>query len=391
MNPSGSFNRAEHPQVSTFARPRQLRTHAGLAHRIIRVILVLVVGLVLTGGGCTTVPAPATEPYPIAVRYDVEPRFVGLEPSAALDAIGRDFQTIAELGFTAVVLRHVEDADRVILLDLAGNAGLKASVPDRSVDYYVITGALPPSCSEVPGLVRALPREVMGHPGWSGLVVGPVRGADTARRAEALQQYLRDRRIASVQLGGDRSVPSAGGFAAIDATVASIDPEASPLERWLAQYHAALSAGRTDALAVDRYRRPPGDPTAVSTFGGVIDPARKAAIDALISRARHWGPRLRGFTAQAISDARTDEANLHASVLTKGRRRYVLICNNAADVYAHGEVVLPESIGGQAATRAVEVPPSSDRPAGRVVDARRGRITVEVSLRPGDAVLFEIF
>lgn len=106
---------------------------------------------------------------------------------------------------------------------------------------------------------------------------------------------------------------------------------------------------------------------------------------------RHWGTRLYGFSAEPIANVTTDGINVQVTALERGRRRYVLVLNPAADRYARGRVLLPTMIGGAVANRAVEVLPSCDRAGGHVVDATRGRIALSVVLRPGDAALFEVF
>jgi hypothetical protein len=84
-------------------------------------------------------------------------------------------------------------------------------------------------------------------------------------------------------------------------------------------------------------------------------------------------------------------ADLTAAALVRGKRRFVLVLNRSMERYARGNVLLPENLGGKAVTRAVEVPPSPAKAAGRVIEPQRGRITLPAALRPGDAALFEIF
>jgi hypothetical protein len=278
-----------------------------------------------------------------------------------------------------VVLQHVEDADRESLLDLTADLGLSALVPDRSLERYIVTGALPEGCPDAAELVRSVPRTVTRHPACIGVVTGPARGPDAAARANMIRDRARGQ------------FPIMAGHIVIDSGAAGSAPEASPTEAWLAQYHAALQAGRTGMVVLDRYRRLPGDPKGLTSARGQLEPAEAAALDMLADRARRWGPHLQGLTTKAIPGVRTNSADLAVTGFSKGRRRYALIVNNARDKYTHAEVGVPATIGVEPVVRAVEVPGSSDRPAGRVVHARDAHITLDVSLRPGDAALFELF
>jgi len=319
--------------------------------------------------GCATAPVPTADPYLIAVAYDVEPRFIGLEHGEAIHAIRRDFRAIAGLGFDGVVLRHVEDTDRLTLLDIAYETSLATLVPDRRFEHFVLTGTLPAACADASSLTQTLLRGIADHPARSAWVIHPGRSAAAADHAAALVASLRERRSRCTLLDGDRSAEDKGGFARIDPAVLDTELEGSPLERLIAQYHAGLSAGRTDGVVVDPYRRLPGDTHGLTSSDGPVAPAQTAAIGA----------------------STTLEGDLQIAVLIRGERRYVLVFNPAGDIYARSDVVLPQSIGGAVASRAVEVPPSTDRTVGRVVDAERGHIILSVSLRPGDAALFEIF
>jgi len=377
-------------RVSGISSLRQPPGSVEAAAAILRMFTLGAVPL-LVPCGCATAPVPTADPYLIAVAYDVEPRFIGLEHGEAIHAIRRDFRAIAGLGFDGVVLRHVEDTDRLTLLDIAYETSLATLVPDRRFEHFVLTGTLPAACADASSLTQTLLRGIADHPARSAWVIHPGRSAAAADHAAALVASLRERRSRCTLLDGDRSAEDKGGFARIDPAVLDTELEGSPLERLIAQYHAGLSAGRTDGVVVDPYRRLPGDTHGLTSSDGPVAPAQTAAIGALVARARHWGPRLRGFTAQPIAGSTTLEGDLQIAVLIRGERRYVLVFNPAGDIYARSDVVLPQSIGGAVASRAVEVPPSTDRTVGRVVDAERGHIILSVSLRPGDAALFEIF
>ncbi|MCH8149001.1 MAG: hypothetical protein IH987_13645 [Planctomycetes bacterium] len=167
--------------------------------------------------------------------------------------------------------------------------------------------------------------------------------------------------------------------------------DGSPMERWLAQYHRELLLGKTGGIVVDRYRRVPGDPPGLATDGGPMPAARSAALRALITRVRRWAPHVHRAAVQPVDVVISANADILVVRLVRGKREHLLIFNPSPDRYTRGDVALPESMGGSALTRAVEVPSSETSPAGRVLYPVRGRVVVNVALRPGDAVLFELF
>jgi hypothetical protein len=284
-----------------------------------------------------------------------------------------------ESGLDTVALWHIEDADRQALLDRAANAEMMALVPDRALERYVVTGVLPRNCPDVAALIRSVPRDIFKHPACAGIVLSPPRGPDAARRADMIRERARGR------------VPLVADPIVIDSGTTEGKPESSRVEEWLGQYHAALTAGRTGLVVLDRYRRPPGDRDGLLSSAGEIEPAGAAAIDMLVRRARRWGRHLHGLSAHRVPGVQADTADVTVTGFSKGRRRYVLVTNTTRDRYTHAEVTVPASINGESVARAVEVPGSDGRPAGRVVHARSGLVALDVSLRPGDAVLFELF
>jgi hypothetical protein len=179
--------------------------------------------------------------------------------------------------------------------------------------------------------------------------------------------------------------------AVIDSRTVRDGPPGAAIERLLTQYHEALFAGQTGGVIVDRFMRLPGDPPGLTSPDDPLLPAHTAAIAELVQRARCWGPRLRGLSAVPLDAAISDSSRLTTTAFGHGARRHVLVFNRSADRFARQEVRLPASVLGASVQRAVEVPPSSARGAGRVIQAQRGQLTLPVELRPGDAALFEIF
>jgi len=343
-------------------------------------------GLALLSCGCAVNPASGPAEYWIAVRYDVQPRLMWGDLTQDDNAIRKDFKTIADWGFGGVVLHHVEDGDRRTLLELAGEAGLKAAAPDRRFDRFVVTGELPPQCRNENELLRQTTDELIHHAAFHGYVVEGGRGSAAQERSRKLCARL-VRQGAPAFLLGDHGD---GPLAVIDARAVREGPPGTAVERLLAEYHAALAAGRTGGLIVDRFMRPPGDPPGLTLPDEPLLTAHSSAIAALIQRARCWGPKLWGLNASPLISA-TDSSSLTVTALGRGSRRYVLVFNNSLERFAREEVRLPASILDRSVLRAVEAPPSTDRSAGLVIQAQRGQLPLPVVLRPGDAALFEVF
>lgn len=350
-------------------------------------------GIGLLFSGCANAPKVPPAEFLIAARYDVEPRLIGGGLSQNDSAIRNDFKAIAELGFGSVVLHHVEDGDRRTLLDWAAEVGLKAAVPDRRFDRFVVTGGLPPRCRDESELVRdshlAPPdsNDITRHPAFSGYVVEEGRGSAARERSRKLHAQL-IRRGAIGRLPG---INDDALLAVIDAGAVRQGPPGAAVERLLAEYHAALTAGQTGGVIVNRFARLPGDPPGLISPDDPLLPAHSTAVAALIQRARCWGPGLYELSATSLNVEKTKSSTLAVTALGRGARRYVLIFNTSTDRFAREEVRLPATIMERTVHRAVEVTPSADRGAGRVIHAQRGRLAIPVELRPGDAALFEVF
>ncbi|MFQ5413896.1 MAG: hypothetical protein ACE5E6_05505, partial [Phycisphaerae bacterium] len=160
----------------------------------------------------------------------------------------------------------------------------------------------------------------------------------------------------------------------------------------LADFHAGLLAGRTAGIVVDRYRRMPGDAPGVAARRAAAGAAVPAALKALTGRARLWVRRLRGVSVRELDDVRQTADALRVAALVRGRRRYILVFNASSSDYVRDTVHVPARVAGLPVRRAVPVATSRARTTGDVLSpARRGRVVLPVALRPGDAVLFELF
>ncbi len=349
------------------------------------------VGLWLFAAGCAAVSAPASRPYVILARYDVEPRFVNSDRVTAVEAIGHDFRDIAALGFDGLVLYHVENSERLAMLELAHENGLTAQIPDRRFEHFVLTGALPRGCAGVRELGRSIPVQITDHPALGAIAVSSGRSPQAGERAEALSACLSQRDLPCALVTDTGVTVDGRTFATVHTARSGAAPLKSLIGGLQGQFHAGLRSGKTAGLLLDRYGGIPGDGHVLTPPAEAFTPEQAAAIEALLARARKWGPRLAGLAAEPIFGAVASGPDVQLTALMRGARRYVLVSNPSMDKYARGEVVLPRSIGGFPANRAVEVSPTSGRVAGRVADARDGRIALSVTLRPGDAALFEIF
>ncbi len=363
------------------------RSHNGVNRReeIDQFFLVMsCLGLLLSGCAITPTAGPAR--YCIAARYDVEPRLWETHDSLNDGLISNDFKAIAGLGFDGVVLHHVGDGDRRILLELADEVGLKAAIPDRRFDRFVVTGGLPPQCRDESDLLPETPDDIVHHSAFHGYVVESGRGSAARERSRRLCALLVRHGTSCISLGDNDDTP----LAVIDARAVREGPPGTALERLLAKYHAALCAGQTGGVIVDRFMRLPGDPPGLTSPDDPLLPAHSSAIAALIQRARCWGPKLSALPVSLLIPA-TDSSPLTVAMFGQAARRYILVFNTSEERFARQEVRLPASILDRAVLRVVEVPPSTDRGAGRVIHAQRSQLILPIELRPGDAALFEVF
>ncbi len=330
----------------------------------------------------------------ISARYDVEPVLAATPREAALRTIARDFARIRELGFTAVSLEHVADTDRTMVVKSARSEGIEVALAVPELDRYVTTGRLSGGHDSVLDLVTAeLPRE--GKSSRAPVVIVKAnRGSAPRTRAEAVCRALDEsgRRYALVGLPSESTDDR--GIAAPAVIDVCVDDRASAgdtLEAWLGQYHGALMAGRTGGVIFDRFRRIPGDPAGIDAPSRKRSPAYLAALKALLDRARVWGEPLHGAAPVVTAGLASAFDDVAVGALAREKRRFILIANRSNERHVRETIRLPEIVGGRVVRRAVEIPASSTRPAGRVIEAIRGQVALSVALRPGDAALFEIF
>lgn len=327
------------------------------------------------------------------MRYDVESIRIGLDRAAGNKRTRTDLTRVNELGFDAVVFECVDDDERAEMLEVASSSGLAAVVPDRDVQYYILTGRLPPSFASADELIRGKLRKLSARNGFAGLSIGQVASsAGASDRYSKVLAAARELGVPCVVLATTIDLPRDGSaFAIVDAGELADDAVGSPLERLLARFHGELAAGRTAGLVVDRFAHAPGDRGGLAVVDDAPTAAKLAAVRGLVRRAKRWGPRLFGCRSEVVKEASADGEEVSLTAFVQDRRRYVLAYNPSRERYVRGSVAAPASIDGRPVLRLVEIPPTPDHIAGEVFESQRGGITIRVDLRPGDAALFEVF
>jgi hypothetical protein len=142
---------------------------------------------------------------------------------------------------------------------------------------------------------------------------------------------------------------------------------------------------------LDAYTETPGHERGFVERGGGLTLERSAAVKRILSRARKWGPLLRGAQPSVVPGVDSPGGAVRVTLFTRGQRRFVLVWNPASDRFVRSTVEVASDLGGQPARRAVEVAAEPGRMGGGVFQQRRGKIALDVDLAPGNASLFELF
>lgn len=342
----------------------------------------------LGNAGCATSRPLPEKPYLLAVRYDAEPRWLAVPEDDRAAVLQRDLRAVAEWGFNAVAVRHVEVGDERMVLDTAQEAGLRAVIASRSLEHFVVTGV--PSMST--DFVERATRGITAHPAFYAVGLDEPRGAAAGRRLDDVRSRLRDGGIDVLVVGaGDRRSDDRQCLAIVDVACLWNGPPGDAKRRMLQQFHDQLESGRCGGLIVDRFFRLPGDPPGLERPDSPLVPAQRSALAELLARAQNWGPRLRGLAPSPGVVSADGGDDLAATLFGDNPVRYALVRNGSADRFLRTEFPLRPPKNENGWGRAVEVPPSGAVPAGRVILAKNGQLTLPVELAPGDAVLYEVF
>ncbi len=369
--------------------------------------------------GCHTA-SPHRNPvnaYPLAIRYAVEPLY-GPGGDAPQDVMERDFTRLRGLGFNTILASHVDDAQCEALVDIAASHGLRVILPPRDLLYYVRTG----EPAGWPDTWNRAEDSVWCRDGV-GLYLGSVGDAASASRAGTIAVVCR--RQAPHQslyaLRRSQHVPADGwppgvvpiipvsprpndadmqassnppdvppGLAAIPVTARGTTTE-DGVRSWLGLYHAGLCAGGTEGVVLDAYAEVPGRQRGLVDRNTGLSLERSAVVKRILSRARKWGPLLRGSRPATVQGVECPSADVRVTLFVHGPRRLLLVRNRSTTRFARTTVHVPRQLGDAAAERAVEVAAEPGVLGGAVFRKRRGKIALDVDLAPGNASLFEVF
>jgi len=350
--------------------------------------------------GCNIAPKQNAGDFFVAARYDVKPSPLSHTVWEQSVDVQYDFARIAELGFDTVLLNPACWADAKTALDAASTQHLGVvlaiDVQDRPAEAGRARTMSKNGASYLP-----IPAALLRHEALRGAVVEAGCSRSGASRAVDV--------CSSVSRAGLRCVPifeashlaesgretqcrdageiTASAPAVVDASMIAAKGVASPKQQLLGQYHAALSGGLDGGLVVSGWQH--DDTPQGQRFDSL--PAPRAAVAALLDRAKRWGPRLVGSKVVTNDASASCAPCFRLTTFLRGERRYLLIFNPAPDHSARGELRIPARFADGMIQRAVEIPGEDTPTPGNVYHVAHGRIAIALELTPGDAKLFEIF
>lgn len=311
------------------------------------------------------------------------------------ETILEDLKTAANAGFSQVVIDPPNSESCLYWLESAKRVGLKILFTDPSLNHYVRLGVKPKGVNDLKQLVGRLPAEITTHTAFGGWFLDACCSDATTQRTQEVARKLFHHSLQSALVGSqqrlaevhlDHPMPLEIYPRSADAQPAAM----SPLARWLASYHAELAQGRTGGVIL--IRQPMPTPRLDTSAEAITNfAARATARRMLLERISRWGRRLLDFTAKPMEGLSSGCTQLKASLLSRGRRQYLFLYNADQSRYCRSQVswLIPqEEINLK---RAVEIPATPGRSAGRVITATRSGFSIGVNLRPGDASLFELF
>jgi len=178
-------------------------------------------------------------------------------------------------------------------------------------------------------------------------------------------------------------------LAMIDLQLIDSDPHYSASAQIQAQYHRSLSAGKTRGIVVRPFRPDTASATSLLRLDQPLNPSDQTAITELMDRVKLWGTAISGMYARPLQPIQSRK-DVDVTVFFRGRRQYLMIFNPHTNRYARGRVGVDPSDFVHTPHRAVELS-ARKNVLGNVAHARDGVFTFSIELRPGDAVLYEMF
>ena len=374
---------------------------------------------------------------PIGVWYAVEPLMTDDEQSLPA-AVSQDFEQISRLGFNTVFVRHLDNAQRREVLDLARKFGLQIVLPNRDVIHYVRSGIMPDGCHSAADVVDRSVSQVEDHPALALHYIGRVTSPDMFERAREVGNAIMRRGGAApfVELSPDACqvndpdnpfyyalymrLPAArtasdtqtvhwkryvdhGPYSKLhlDSDVRRLQtiacravpgllsvPEGNEL---FYLYHAGLLQGATGGLVLDGFRTVPGRGSGLADHDGQMPISRVAAIKKLIERASTWGKYIKRRKPEPIDYVEGAGQDIQ-TVLFRGRFSPMVLAFNASENrFAHRKIILPTSMGGRTFQKAVERESGAGAGGGQVFKAGPKGIEIKIDLSPGQAALYELF
>lgn len=355
-------------------KPRQKKLLRGCRLFICHTSIFSVISLPLLSIGCTSPRALREKIQPlqtfpvIAVRYHVPLFYVAHERKhdsggeSDLHDIRDDFNVIKNLGFHTVLIHHTANEKHSPIEKIARQTGLNLDFVSRRVVDQPANNFNQSNQKDY--------GKVTDHANWLG--------SSTHTSEPVLRQ--------SIGQTTNFTVKNHGSLAFIDMQKRDSDLHYSTSTQILSQYHRSLMAGNVDGIVVENV---PGLHSSPG-FDEPLQASDRTAISGLISRAKIWGDALYGLYARPLQPTQPRE-DVDVTVFFRGRRQYLCIFNRQTSRYARGRVVFDMNDFVYPPERAVEIPATHEKLLGRVVHSREGTLSFSIELRPGDAVLYELF
>ncbi len=179
-------------------------------------------------------------------------------------------------------------------------------------------------------------------------------------------------------------------LAVIDLQRIDSDPHYSSQAQLLAQYHHSLVTGKTNGIVVGPFHQTLESSTSLMKLDEPLNASDRTAMAGLVERVKIWGAHLYGMYSRPLQPTPPRET-VDITVFFRGHRQYLFFFNRQTKRYARERVVIAKTDFVHPPQRAVELSTTSKKILGDVVHSRDGVFTFSIELRPGDAVLYELF